>query len=864
VIEEAADETLKKICPTCGKRMAGGNRSGSLTGFLFGAADCTCLLGGRAQQDKTVTSKAGAEGEIDFCPKCGLQVVHNSRDGSLTGFLFQSTRCKCPPDRAFADGDMAARFWQLKQAGQGTTFTSAASQSDRAATHSIDLAAGAIIGGAYEIIALIGQGGMGEVYLARHETLGKKCALKVIPPEQVTAIGWQRFQLEAKAVAKLDHINLVRVTDLGIHEGCLPFYAMDYVEGRNLAELLVEQGPMPLKAALEIFTQVCDGVECAHRSGILHRDLKPANIMLIANKTGLKQAKVLDFGLAKLTKHDRSKQSLTAVGDVFGSPFYMSPEQCNGERLDNRSDIYSLGCTIFECLTGRPPFTGHLASAVIFSHMQADPPELASALSGGKFPAAMEIVVAKLLRKNPAERYQTLSQLKADLELVADGREVLPIYVARDQRVLARAEDPGAEAPQRVGGRLNGPTVALIGATCIFAVLGPAWLSIYRQAGKAELKNPVSVTAVEHAKSAFASSRNSDKQSLALADTPMIDESIDLDDLMNFNITSFRDTAFRVHHLVAAYKADPQTAGTPFVKNGHPRGFQFPNDFIIGYIKIGDKAPENASGFIPAAPAIAVCMYFSYFTADWPDILDKFGPDDLTGLEVVAEHPPMVIEKVSHWHRLSELSFFNSLTQALAGTETQYDESFLKNEDLLLIDKLSALKSLGLCGPRIDGSAVLAMHLLSTINTLKLKRISNLKPLLDDLQSRDNITELWLVGQATQDQDLEPLKRMKKLETLRIRRSKLTPASIQYFKEMPALKHLFLDCQWTPAEVDKFKKELPFFQLESATDSRYWQMFPYQEGIPGVTDRLSPLPGVHSDLPSKTFQRKGHEGTKSY
>src|ERR1700679_2965123 len=125
---------------------------------------------------------------------------------------------------------------------------------------------------------------------------------------------------------------------------------------------------MPLETVLEIFVQVCDGVECAHRSGILHRDLKPANIMVITTKTGAKQAhqaKVLDLGLPKLTTHDRTKQSLTAVGDIFGSPFYMSPEQCNGDKLDNRSDIYSLGCTMFECLTGRPPFTGHLASAII-------------------------------------------------------------------------------------------------------------------------------------------------------------------------------------------------------------------------------------------------------------------------------------------------------------------------------------------------------------------------------------------------------------------------------------------------------------------------------------------------------------------
>ncbi len=432
--QKEANDTLRKICPVCGKPSAGGRRPGSLTAFLFGASDCACLRPGDGKKQSLPLQKD----ESDFCPKCGLKIVADDRVGSLTGFLFQSTRCKCLRDQAFADGQMSAKFWKLKQAGAGTTFISAATDEDRprkSKVGSIDLAPGATIGGAYKIIELLGRGGMGEVYLARHETLGKKCALKVIPPEQVTEMGWQRFQLEARAVAKLEHKNLVRVTDLGIHDGCLPFYAMDFVEGKNLAELLAQYGPMPLAIVLDIFMQVCDGVDCAHYNGILHRDLKPANIMVHEVKSGQRLAKILDFGLAKLTGDDRSKQSLTAVGDVFGSPFYMSPEQCNGDRLDRRSDIYSLGCTMFECLTGQPPFTGHLAAAVIFSQLEADPPSLESIAGADKFPASMGIVMAKLLRKNPVERYQTLSELRGDLEKVARGEDVQPFYVSRSRQI---------------------------------------------------------------------------------------------------------------------------------------------------------------------------------------------------------------------------------------------------------------------------------------------------------------------------------------------------------------------------------------------------------------------------------------------
>jgi serine/threonine-protein kinase len=369
--------------------------------------------------------------ENNLCLRCGLSLAGTGVGGVARPPGFPGVLCQCPSDQTLAEKRMSAKFLKLKQAGVDTIFSRAPSGHDQLHHVSIGLAANAIIGGAYKIIEMIGRGGMGEVYLARHETLGKKCALKVIPPDQFTEESWQRFQLEAKIVAKLEHANLVRVTDLGIHDACLPYFAMDYVDGKNLAEALAELGPMPLKTALEVFIQVCDGVECAHRHGILHRDLKPANVMLVGGKTGKLQAKVLDFGLAKLTKHDRFQQSLTIAGDIFGSPFYMSPEQCNGDELDQRSDIYSLGCTLFECLTGRPPYSGHLAEAVIFGHLESTAPTLESVVGPGIFPPLLEKIMAKLLRKKPDERYQNLEKLKTDLQLVAAQNDLPQANVSR-------------------------------------------------------------------------------------------------------------------------------------------------------------------------------------------------------------------------------------------------------------------------------------------------------------------------------------------------------------------------------------------------------------------------------------------------
>jgi len=463
-------------CSQCGKPVASTGRVGSLTSYLFQSnTGNTCVCHRTSSPGKKSTAVGANKGDVEFCPRCGLEKVSKSQAGSLTGYLFQHTRCRCQQDAKFDSAAMSQKFWKLKEQGRITSSSSFDKERSGGGVH-VDLIKGAIIGGAYRIIKAIGRGGMGEVYLAEQITMGKECALKVIPPEQVTEMGWLRFQNEAKIFAKLQHPNLVRVFDLGIHEGCLPFYAMDFVSGDTVADLLQKNGPMPLPAAIEIFSQVCDGVDYAHRNGVIHRDLKPANIMIERRRSSDKMAvRVLDFGLAKLVQRDRESQSLTAVGEVFGSPFYMSPEQCTGRRIDNRSDVYSVGCSLFECLTGRPPFDGNQAVTITEDHVNTDPPSLEDVVGSGVFPDSIEVVLAKLLRKNPAERYQTLAELKGDLERVLRGESVEPFYVSRT-RSAPLFEEPEevlpSFMPRNAAPSLNVPrswivagVVALISAT---------------------------------------------------------------------------------------------------------------------------------------------------------------------------------------------------------------------------------------------------------------------------------------------------------------------------------------------------------------------------------------------------------------
>ncbi|MBS2010390.1 MAG: serine/threonine protein kinase [Cyanobacteria bacterium SZAS TMP-1] len=423
------DSGSEKVCRTCGKRKADAARPGSLTGYLFQSFNCQCDI----KSPRRVES-AGKDSR-DFCPKCGLMKVGAKNRGSLTEFLFQDIRCKCDAVDDPSESSMSLRFRSLKEKADSddrspSVFDMGATVSGNAA-NAVGLKKGAIIGGNYRIVDLIGRGGMGEVYRARHEALNKSCALKVIPPYQVSEEAWQRFKQEARVISRLSHKNIVQVSDLGIHADCLPYYAMEFVKGSSLAGILADQKYLGLQRTLDIFIQVCDGLEYAHKSGVIHRDLKPANIMLADGEKDKPIVKILDFGLAKLAHWDRNKQSLTMVGDIFGSPFYMSPEQCAGEAVDQRSDIYSVGCTLFECLAGRPPFIGNLSASIIYAQQEAPPPTVADIRGEGIVPESMEIILAKLLRKDPAERYQSMGELRLDLEKVQRGETVRPYYLGR-------------------------------------------------------------------------------------------------------------------------------------------------------------------------------------------------------------------------------------------------------------------------------------------------------------------------------------------------------------------------------------------------------------------------------------------------
>ncbi|MFN8553285.1 MAG: protein kinase [Candidatus Obscuribacterales bacterium] len=272
----------------------------------------------------------------------------------------------------------------------------------------------------YEAISIISQGGMGVIYKARHVMTGAKLAVKTLHlhlAHQSKHI--LRFEQEAKAASALKHPHLVVVHDFGLTASGVPFLVMDLIEGTNLQEQILNYGPLSLPRFCEIFIQASDALAHAHKRGVIHRDIKPGNMILAASDDGKDFIRIVDFGIAKVIASDAlTTQDLTQTGDLVGSPLYMSPEQCMGTNLDARSDIYSLGCVMYEAITGKCPFLGPNSVQTIFKHIHEMPARPSSQRSDIVIPPSVEKILFLTLQKDPAARYASMDDLRADLEIV--------------------------------------------------------------------------------------------------------------------------------------------------------------------------------------------------------------------------------------------------------------------------------------------------------------------------------------------------------------------------------------------------------------------------------------------------------------
>lgn len=333
--------------------------------------------------------------------------------------------------------------------------------------------------GEYTIESQIGRGGMGTVYLATHRRLGRKAALKVIAPELADDEDFRaRFLRESQLVASIDHPNVIPIYDADEVGGVL-FLAMRYVQGPSLQARLREHGPLSPDEAGRLATQVGAALDAAHRAGLVHRDVKPANILLAPSAD---HVYLCDFGLARRT----SSQGMTRTGSFLGSIDYCSPEQIEGRGLDGRADVYSLGCVLFHCLSGKTPYARETEVAVLHAHLADPPPDLSSLRDD--LPDGVGEVLATAMAKAPDDRYATAGALASALgdalasgapPVDADATRAAPVGLpsesSRSETTLLEPVAAGADAATKVADTRSGPGPTrrawLIGAVVLVAIL---------------------------------------------------------------------------------------------------------------------------------------------------------------------------------------------------------------------------------------------------------------------------------------------------------------------------------------------------------------------------------------------------------
>lgn len=742
---------------------------------------------------------------------------------------------------------------------------------------------------------------MGVVYSCTHLVLQKNYALKFLLANELSSEAWNRFQIEAKALAKLNHRGIVGIHNMGVHHGSTvgenaggdtPYYVMDLLSGENLDDLLRKSGPLTVSQALDYFIQVADALHSAHVQGVIHRDIKPTNLMLLRDQNGfVTQIKVVDFGIARVNRSGHGNQSQTATGLVFGTPYYMSPEQCRGERVDQRADIYSLGCTLFEALIGEPPFKGNNAFQTFMMHQGDAVPTLESRRAESRnaedFPDSLEAVIAKTLQKNASDRYQSMQQLKHDLERVKQGKDVSTKGLRTSEIEDDRDQDSEEQdLDEEKISLLSNPkiwmglavTFSLVIIGLFVALLWKPSVSKAPDTPKSMASDqPTKVQAISKDNSKAVSREDSKVSSKAspkpsskagpkasdddVSNTPVLsvlnENDLDIANLaMNDNIASPADLervgasdaekklfkSFSWANQTSIEKTYKTRLAALIQKSAQPGApppitkvkgaFYFPKDIYLGAIQIDNGPIQFAVGKIVVGETKAgerqkdVHFYVNGHTEKDPQLLRGFGPDDLTGLSLKTDYPIKVVEIVRRWHRLKDLCFFNSLIKALPRYEGRYEESLVSDSFLPILNSFEGLRSLGLCGHDVSGSEIVKMRFLRKLKSIKVKRISDVYSLLRALPDFDNIEEVWLLSVDLKDKDLEPLTRMKNLKSLRITRCQLTPASLSYFERMPKLRKLMLDRNWTDREKQRFRRAIPGCEFEPVFDRRYWRGFP--------------------------------------
>jgi serine/threonine protein kinase len=620
------------------------------------------------------------------------------------------------------------------------------------------LALGSLIDSKYQVIKLLGAGGMGAVYKVKHIKLNRLEALKTFRDQHISMEVWQRFQREAQAIAKLDCLQIVPVYDFGLGPKNVPFYTMQLLDGESLADRIRDHGPLKPSLALDYFEEVARGLLHAHNMEIVHRDIKPGNIFICRALGDKKEnVKLVDFGLAKLvTANEPQNQGLTSVGIVFGSPLYMSPEQSLGYAVDERSDQYSYGCALYEALTGLPPMIGKNALATMQMHQSKKPPSLSDGLPQGYFGDKLESLIARLLEKHPNNRYPSFAEiieaLMAIRQQLPDYQEAAPLAVALSERAYGAGATfpPGTELTgghTSRGYKLPARTSVAIVALVALFLIWPAYF-IFQLTRPAP--PPVTKTG----------------------------------DTASFTGSLFPPVPGENDVAEPSPKVDlaalPQYFST--IKADHSRQFSFPPGLMLGRLSLSLPGKVdldcNATGNVTVPPNAAVHLFAGKALFEHPELFRHFREDDLNSLKFGPEH---------NWNKLhfDEIQRFKRLHRIIM-VSVSPDRSFFDD-----LNHFPLLDVIEVPGCTINGQELLRFKGLLQIGELNADNVVGISPVLEALVPSNQLTQLSLMACNLTDHDMQTIGSIKSLARLRIcRNDSISAGGLAALQQLPHLQRL--------------------------------------------------------------------------
>lgn len=648
-----------------------------------------------------------------------------------------------------------------------------------------DFKIGSTVDGKYRVEERLGQGGMGSVYRVTHLYLNKQFALKAISSHVESDVAVQRFQQEAKTATLLSHPSLVQVHDFGVLEDSTPYLVMDFIDGITFAELLKQQGPISVDDVPILFSQVCFALLSAHECGIVHRDIKPGNIMLCTKipKSAEGSVKIVDFGIAKLLFREAGEiQALTRTGEIFGSPLYMSPEQCTGDLVDHRSDIYSLGCVLFEMLTGTPPYVGPTALNTMMLHDTGKPPTLKEASLGKEFPPRLEGVVAKMLARSPGDRYANIGEAALSLTNACAG---IGSQSSSNKSVKSTHSKPAITVSLS-----SQQLVLLVSTTAILsAILGALGMKFI------DLNNQGLMNKSDPAISTNASPKGTIPPH---GETTTTHEGSTESPFDSSGLDSADPKIILKETVKCLQNAAPITSTISGTDSSRKRTIVFPSCQIGTVEKYSRIMPApvyfKAEGVRDFPADVAFTLDVGE-TAEalvaTPSIITKVEPDLFKGLfirlpksvasdseEKIKNDLATTLGALRHWKFLEALGLHNFA---------------LNNNAIEKFDLLDHLRCLELNNCRFDVHKIAGQKFWNTMEDLNLNHVGNVDAILVKLADSPNLKQLNIIGSEYSASALSSLKKCKNLNSLSVSANRVNDELVDAIKPIRSLRKVWLD-----------------------------------------------------------------------